>query len=75
MTYQSKEELFRLYLEGKITALKKQQRTVLDKLVAAEFGTDEFFSATHEYDYVGKKLTTFNQVKRQFDSIFRKAES
>lgn len=71
MTQQSKEELFRLYLEGKITILKKDQRAKLEKLFAAEFGTHEYFSAAHEYDDVGRKLTFYNQVKHQFDRIFK----
>lgn len=75
MTYQSKEELFRLYLEGKITALKIQQRKALEKLFAAEFGTEDYFSATREYDEICKKLTAYNQVKYEFDNIFKKEES
>lgn len=71
MTQQSKEELFRLYLEGKITILKKDQRAKLEKLFAAEFGSNEYFSATHEYDEISRKLTTFNQVKYHFDTIFK----
>lgn len=71
MTYQSKEELFRLYLEGKITTLKIQQRKSLEKLFAAEFGSSEYFDAAHHYDEIGKKLTNFSQVKYHFDNIFK----
>lgn len=75
MTYETKEELFRFYLDGKITALKTQQRKALEKLYAAEFGSEAYFSATHEHEEVAKKLTTLNLVKSQFDRIFMKEES
>lgn len=71
MTQQSKEELFRLYLEGKITIIKKDQRAKLEKLFAAEFGTPECFAAQRDYDETFKKLTIFNQVKYQFEKIFK----
>lgn len=71
MTQQSKEELFRLYLDGKITILKKYQREKLEKLFAAEFGTPECFAAQREYDEISRRLTTFNQVKDHFEHIFK----
>lgn len=71
MTQQSKEEIFRLYLEGRITIVKKDQREKLEKLFASEFGTPECFAAQRDYDDTFKKLTILNQVKYQFEKIFK----
>lgn len=75
MTQQSKEELFRLYLEGKLDFAKKDQSQALDDLFAAEFGTSDYFNAAERYQQAGNKVQFIMNIRAQFNSIFGKAES
>lgn len=74
MTYQSKEDLFRLYLEGKIDFVKKDQGEALDDLFKADFGTQAYFDAAERYERAGAKWSSLNQILRQFNTIFRREE-
>lgn len=74
MTYKSKEELFRLYLEGKIDFVKKDRSEALDDLYKADFGSEAYFDAAERYEQAGAKCSSLNQILRQFNTIFRREE-
>lgn len=74
MTYQGMAKLFRIYLEGKMNYLKKDQGAALEKIFQSGFGTKEYYRANSEYDAAGAKVRLLADVIKQFDNIFKKED-
>ena len=71
MTQQSKEELFRIYLDGKIDFARKARSQALNDLFDAEFGTDDYFDSAERYDQMSNKVNLLVNIKTQFNNIFK----
>lgn len=71
MTQQSKEELFRIYLDGKIDLTRKAQMQALNDLFDADFGTEKYFDAADRYEQTAKKAGLLISIKTQFNNIFK----
>ena len=71
MTQQSKEEIFRIYLDGKIDFARKDQMKALNDLFGADFGTAEYFDAAERYEQTAKKAGLLISIKTQFNNIFK----
>ena len=71
MKQQSKEELFRIYLDGKIDFARKDRAKALNDLFETDFGTNEYFDAADRYEQTANKVGLLISIKNQFNSIFK----
>lgn len=71
MTQQSKEELFSIYLDGKLDFARRAKSAALNDLFSATFGTSEYFEAAERYRYMESKIGLLNNIKIQFNTIFK----
>lgn len=71
MTYQSKEELFRLYLEGKINIEANERKRTVKDLLDQDFASDAWDDLTEKIDRMNNKIMVMKQIQRRFNEIFK----
>lgn len=71
MTYQSKEELFRLYLEGKINIEANERKRAVKDLLDQDFASDAWDDLTEKIDRMNNKIMVMKQILHRFNEIFK----
>lgn len=71
MTYQNKAELFRIYLEGRITIEANERKRVVQDLLDQDFASDAWVGLTEKIDRINTKITVLKQIQHRFNDIFK----
>lgn len=71
MTYQSKEELFRIYLEGKINIEANERKRAVKDLLDQDFASDAWDELTEKIDRMNNKIMVMKQILHRFNEIFK----
>lgn len=74
MTYQSREELFRLYLEGKINIEANERKMAVKDLLDQDFASDAWDDLTEKIDRMNNKIMVMKQILHRFNEIFKEDE-
>lgn len=71
MTYQNKAELFRIYLEGRITIESNERKRIVRDLLDQDFASDEWEDLTEKVDRMNTKIMVIKQILHRFNDIFK----
>lgn len=70
MTYQSKAELFSLYMQGKIDIYNREKQHAIDDMLKAGFGSDERERLAKTVDSLNIRISEALRIYERFFQIF-----